>query len=433
MFRDNDDEHEKRRLIRRREDADELERLRIDDEMRTARLKKADEDAWQEKQTAQIQKVGVFYRLWYRIGSTVTGVIKVAGQSIGAAAKILPPLNALITGVFFMIDLVESLFISKETRNRRAVKIANSTICTGLCVAAVVLSFNPATAPLGAALAAGAMAVASVKEGFFWYKASRDLRRAKAKLADTKEKLNTDISDFVRTQHQDDVMKFKDLSRHIEGLENKTIPLVVEEKALLVSLKQQRDAVTKKINYSVNNQETMLSTRQQIGQLATTVEVNRLDRNKKRNGFLNTFASFVGTALLAVSAFLVAAAVLSNPIGLGIAAVTILGIATVVAAKNYFFPSSEKVVPVTAPANMAAPHENTEHVSDTEHIVKQLAIAPHETERKAPTSQEVAASYRPILQKPTHQPETTAKPLVQSKHDDDDDSDSETVRFRRDH
>jgi membrane protein implicated in regulation of membrane protease activity len=433
MFHGEDkDDDVKKRLLQKQEENEERERFALDEELRIARQKRAEDDAWQVKQAAQIQNAGALYKLFYRIGSTVTGAIKVAGATIGEAAKILPPLNALITGMLFIIDLVEAVFISKETRNRRAIKIANSVIGTGLSIAAVVLSFNPATSPLGIALSAGAMAIASAKDAVFWYKASRDLRKAKKALAIEKNKLNGEISDFVRTQHHDDIIKFRDLNHAITEMNNKSV-LSTDERSQLALLKQNKNALTFKINHSVNSREDVVLARQNIRALSITVKESRVDRNQKRKSFLSNFVSFLGTALLAVSAFVVTAAVISNPIGLGIAGVALLGIATAVAIKNRFFPSKEKAASVAPILNHEENHEHIEHVADTEHIVHQLAHGSREVERQTLASN-LASSYDGLWQKPA--PEPKLKPSVVQENkviatakDNDIDPD-ETPRFK---
>lgn len=184
---------------------DELERLALDEQIQ--QRKRTDSEAREaaKKHTAKIQSAGVWYRLFSNILKVVTTSLKIAHDSIGVAASLIPPVNAVISGMFATIDLVEALFISEETKNRRAVKGVTATISIGLTITSTIMVLNPATAPIGAALLAGAMLVSTLKEGFFWYKTNKDVRRAKAALAVAKmnspadEKQITELTEKVKS------------------------------------------------------------------------------------------------------------------------------------------------------------------------------------------------------------------------------------------
>ncbi|MEO8401453.1 MAG: hypothetical protein ABI597_06595 [Gammaproteobacteria bacterium] len=267
---------------RREQKKDEDYRMTLDEEIRRKNIARKESDEYIKKQITQTQEVNVQVKWFFRLGSVITNAIKVAGDAIGIVGKIIPPLNALITGMFTIVDLVEAIFISQETRQRRGVKIFTSIMGSGLTIAAAVLTFNPLTAPLGAALSAGAMFVATIKEAYFWYNAKIDLDNAKKNLVVSSEEL----ANFT-TSHPTDKAGINKLKNTI--------------------------SVHKAAVYKA-----------------------RITRNEKRRAFAYNALSFVGMTLLAVTAFALAGAILANPIGLGIAGVSLLAVAVVGGAYNTY-------------------------------------------------------------------------------------------------
>lgn len=127
---------------------------------------------------------------FFRFISGTSYILKLAAHSYEitkdfaiVAKDLVPPLSAAFYGFLITLEIIEALFFSRETLNRRAFKIGNSICALGLTIASGVIM--TANLPLGAALAAGAMAVSSIKEGFFWYKASKDLTIAKKNLLES--------------------------------------------------------------------------------------------------------------------------------------------------------------------------------------------------------------------------------------------------------
>jgi hypothetical protein len=406
---------EKKSLLTPNELAQERENAALDEQLRASRKKAAEDIEWQAKQTGQIQNVAGSYSLFYRTWAVTTSAIQLAGTAIGAAASYIPFINAIFNGLFFVVDMVEAIFISQETRNRRFVKALNSTIGTGLTIASVVLSLNPATAPLGLALSATAIGIATAKEAFFWYKASKDLRTAKEKLATAKQKVADDISEFVEHNHKDDIKQVREINYKINHIREHQVSILPTVQAELNTLRQQRHDVVVKINKSVHDQEDILAARTQINELKEKVNECRIYRNEKKKGFFTNLASFVGVALLAVAAVTVAAALLSNPFGLAIAGVAILGVATVVAIRNKFFPHKPKMEEVVADLPAATSESQAEdnalhhdlhldhphsyavsqrhrYMGDTEKIVHQLAGGSHRREHEIWENQQAQAS-----------------------------------------
>jgi hypothetical protein len=376
MFRKSDDDDNKAFFTRSAaiEEQEAMAQIAAED---AAKRKLAEDEAYQQQQAKQVQKVGLYYNFFYRLASITTNTLELAGQSIGFIGKILPPLNALVTGMLFIVDLVEALFISRETRNRRAMKITNSIVATGLSTAALVLSFNPATAPLGLTLSAGAMAMSATKDAFFWYKARRDLRNATQTLTAASQQLRHDTHEYVLAKHEPDLVRVKAFNAEIGQLTKKGLTL--ETKSRYTQLIQQKSQVMATINTALQSHEPLALQRKKVNELAAKVEVLRIERNQKRRSFFSNALSCLGVCLLAVSAMAVAAAVLTNPIGLSIAATTLLGIATAVAIKNNFFSKSAPVVPLeTSGAESADDSIHHKALSmSTEYIVNELAAVGH--------------------------------------------------------
>jgi hypothetical protein len=142
---DNDrGDDEKQSLLTPSELAQEKENAALEEELRTSRQKAAEALEWQARQAQQIQNAAGNYRLFYRTWAVTASAIQLAGTTIGTVVSYIPFVNAIFNGLFFVIDMVEAIFISQETRNRRFVKAFNSTIGTGLTVASVVESGNRA-------------------------------------------------------------------------------------------------------------------------------------------------------------------------------------------------------------------------------------------------------------------------------------------------
>ncbi len=346
----------------------------LEEEAHEAKQQALEDIAYQKEQLEKLEKANTFYRLAYKSWSVIKDILTLLHDTVGKLATILPPLNAFIKGTFFVIELVEAIFISKEVRNTKTVKIINSAIGTGLTIAGTILIFNPVTAPLGAMLFAGAMFIATITDGFFWYKASKNLKTTKAELAHVKHDINHHIHEFLESHCKEEIKQVSDLHHQIDALEKHEINLTPNDRIKLESLKQSKATLINKINYSVNSQENILTLRQKFKNLNNNIVTERKIRNEKRKNFFLSAASFIGTALLAISAVLVAAAVLSNPISLGIAGTVILGITTFVAVKSKYFPAKPAIEKSVAIVSLEAKKENlhSEHISDTEHIVHRL-------------------------------------------------------------
>lgn len=295
---------------RREQKEDEDYRMALDEEIR--RRKESDE--YTKKQISKAQDANMQVKWFFRLGSVITNSIKVAGDAIGIAGKIIPPLNALITGMFTIVELVEAIFISQETRQRRGVKIFTSIMGTGLTTAAAVLTFNPLTAPLGAALSAGAMFVATIKEAYFWYNTKIDLDNAKKDLLVARDEL----ANFTTANPTD--------KAGIDKLKN------------MISVKK------------------------------AAVYKARITRNEKRRAFAYNALSFVAMTLLAVTAFALAGAILANPIGLGIAGVSLLAVAVVGGAYNVY--KKRKLAKAGVPLSITDSDElSNEHKHDVDHTL----------------------------------------------------------------
>ncbi len=127
------------------------------------------------KRVANILEAGGIAKLFFRIASVITGALKVAHDAIGAISQIIPPLNAAVTGMITIVELIEAIFLSRESRGSKGVKVATSTIGSGLSIYAAVLTLNPVTAPLGAALLAASMTVTVLRDVFYVIKLSQDI------------------------------------------------------------------------------------------------------------------------------------------------------------------------------------------------------------------------------------------------------------------
>ena len=367
MFRH--DHERSQRQVRLEQEENE----KLDAEIRAKKAKKAADLEYQQKQIAALQNASTSYKLFYRTWSIVNNITKLIGHSLGIALKVIPPLNALVNGIILVIDLVEAIFLSEETRNRRAVKIINSVTGTGLTIAAAILLFNPATAPLGAVLSASAIGLGTLKEGFYWYKARNDLQQARLKLKQEKHQLQHEMHDFVKNHCHDEIQQIKNLNIKIRELESTELHPILSLD--LDVLKQKKQAIIHRINYTLNNQDNILAWRRKIRRSKNNVIQLRKARDDKRKNFFFNLISFVGMTALAVSGTLVAAAVLTNPIALGVIGVSLLGVATAAAISNKFL--SKKSAPVK-PKPFDLTHDSEyglhmEHISDTEHIVRKLA------------------------------------------------------------
>jgi hypothetical protein len=423
---DNNDNgsEEKRSLLLPVESAQEKENAALDEQLRVSKKKAAEDLEWQVKQTAQIQNAAGNYGLFYRAWAVLTGAIRLAGVTIGTAALYIPFINAIFNGLFFVVDMVEAIFISQETRNRRFVKAFNATIGMGLTIASVVLSLNPATAPLGLVLTATAIGISTAKEAFFWYKGTKDLRIAKEKLSAAKQKVRDDMSEFIEHNHKEDIKQVREINHQIDYIRKHQVSILPAVQAELSALRQQRHAVVVKINKSVHDQGHILTTRTQINVLKENVNERRIYRNERKKGFFGNLASFVGVTLLAIAAVTVAAGLISNPFGLAVAGVAILGVATAVAIRNKFFPHKPKMEEIISDSTLAASEQpevddllhhdlDLEHshsydvkqrqryIGDTEKIVHKLAGGSLRREREIWGNQQAQASPGPKEERAT--------------------------------
>lgn len=132
------------------------------------------------KAVSQNEEVGTFGTL-YGFGATLASGVKsifaLLGKPIGLVTAI-PIVQTVINGFYAILDLVEAIFLSKETRATKAIKGINAVTSTGLGIASLVLSLNPATAPIGATLSLIAASISVVNSAYEYYAANVKLTEA---------------------------------------------------------------------------------------------------------------------------------------------------------------------------------------------------------------------------------------------------------------
>ena len=121
--------------------------------------------------------------IWTMVKDTFTFL----GRSIEGFVKFVPPLEFAVSGFFTILDLVEAVLLSEKIRALEAVKIFNSITSLSLGIASLILTLNPATAPLGAILSISAIGVSCVKYAYSWYVAGNELAAAKTELLKAQE------------------------------------------------------------------------------------------------------------------------------------------------------------------------------------------------------------------------------------------------------
>lgn len=364
-----------------------------------AKKQTADDLLWGKELTESIQNKGLIYSSLYRIWRIPANILSLAGESLGKVAQIFPPLNAVMIGLLCAIDLVEAIFLSKETRNRRVVKAVNNASCTALTITATVLILNPATAPLGAALSAVAMVFAVGNDAFFWYKARRDLRIATKQSLMVKAELDSRVQDLLNNQYKADVDQIKDINHRIEKLEKNTPQLFSDVHARLLALRQEKNNLILKLDDAINRDEIVILKRQSLIRINDRVQQLTVENAKRKADLTSNTFSLLGAVLLTVFAFATAAVLLSNPIGLGITGVVLLSIGTVVAIKSKYF--SKKLEKENEPKKVEAveaiplleqnseagglyhnlAEKHNEEARDTEQIVHRFVENLQESER----------------------------------------------------
>lgn len=370
----------KTRLSQLREAAEEQERLTQEIEDKTYKDKTQEELIYQQKQMEKVRKGAGFYRnVYYGAWDFLTNLSQNLSFSLSTTTKIIPPLNALLSGMLYAIELIEAIFISREAMKSRLIQGTNALLSVGLSIAAVVLTLNPATFVIGICMSAGAMGISTIKEGYFWYEASKDLRKEKNNKSVLKQKIDDEIHTHLKSRHANDIAEVKKLNSQIIGFENdksNSISVIREQTQVW---KNQKTALIRKIDLSVNQNKSISSMRNNMRTLDDSIKIKTEKRNEKRKSFFKSMVSFIGTALIALSVIAVVAAVL-NPVGLGIAGVALLGLVTASAIKDKMFPPKPKpkIVPISHLLNETTHHL---HISDTENIIHKLSLTNHIEEK----------------------------------------------------
>lgn len=358
------------------EEEKEIERLENE---RLAAKKQAVEDfESQQKDLAKVRKAtGYYYSFFSKPWSVIYNIIKLTGSTIGVAAKIIPPIKAMIEGFNSIVEIIEAVFISQETLNRRVVKAFNGTVSTVLSIAAVALAFNPATAPLGIALSLGATAVATAKEAFFWYKANKDLKKMKSELEKTEKNTKEKIYSIVYKEHESDIKKLKQINHEIPQIKD---PLQLK------ALQQEKDNLIHNIDEAVNHRPEILESRNHIKQLKSNLAKLTTQHREQRKSFFYSALSFIGISLAAVSAFAIAGIIVANPITLGIAATTILAVITVASIKDKLLPKQAinplpQVSAIENENKLSEPKKSV-HFNETFDIVHKISLHEHKDENE---------------------------------------------------
>jgi hypothetical protein len=232
--------------------------------------KKHDDDEFIREQLSDISQKFGFVQLAYSINSLVMTGLTLAGKTLGQLAKIIPLFGPILMGICILLEMVELLFVSKETLERRAVRLFNLLVSASVTISTFVLALNPATMVPAAIISIVGSTVMVAKNGYLLYLAKKELHHASIELAAKEKQLQG--------------LKGCDLNRSV---------LIKEVDELKIKVKKCQAAYA----------------------------------GEKLN-FTTSLISFAGNVLFAVSAFAVAGLIVSNPVTLGIAALAFCGIAT---------------------------------------------------------------------------------------------------------
>jgi hypothetical protein len=307
-----------------------------------------------------LEKTGLI-KLLLAANSVTMSSLRLAGETLGFISKLFPPIGAIMTGMVTIVELVEALCISKENLKRRAVQAFTSVISLSLTVTAVILAFNPATAAVGATLSAGAMLVATIKNGFLFNNARKDHNAIAAKLAEKNEQLK--------------------------------------------------------------NPETSTDRKEQLNleiyHLTVKMEKSREIYIQKGIALASSAISLIGTVILAVAAFATIGAIAANPITLGIVGVVCLGFTLVGSVYSIYRKQQQKNKPVIpSPAHA----EHNKHVSDTLGLLDKLD---HEKTKELAQNiyNDLHKDDQPIATKKTSAKKALYQNAAKNSEQDDDSED----------
>lgn len=344
----------------------------------------------QNKNLSAKPKPSLLYRIFSMAWFSVTNTLKVGSEYIGQIAQVIPILNAIISGIVCLIDISEAVLMNRETRGHKKIKMLNSSIGIGLAVTAATLAFFSATAPLAVTFSAIAMFAACVNETYFWKTKQKELNQLKLNLASYRNQLDQEVNQLLQSHYHVEAEQIKNLNQKIRELQDKEDPESLKNLSVLQESKQ---ALLNSLDEKINQQESIVKIRAAIKDIKLDIALTRSERNLKRTNFFNNLVSLAGTILLAVFAFALAGAIVTNPIGLGIAGTVLIGISTLLAIKHKLFPKKEPtpedMVTPEASEQKSLPSDNTpsnqpikKTVSDTEHIVYLLLTGTEESTKR---------------------------------------------------
>jgi hypothetical protein len=345
----------------------EQENQELEAKIQAERKKNQELHTFHKQQLEKISYWSAMYGVIYKAWKTFYELMRTIGQSLGVMVSIIPPINAVVKGMISFVELIEAVFISTETLNRRTVKSLNAIASAGLTIAALVLTANPVTAFLGAILLIAAIGLTTIKDAFFWYKTSRDVRRAKA--------LNQEIHQFIETSCSNDLSNIKRIDSQIHELEREQ-----NTQDQIEDMKVKRSIYIRNIDTKVNSNFSQKK--------IINYNLNKLliDRDTARKNFIVNGMTLIGMALFTVVAFTAVSTLLINPIVLTSIGIALLGVATIIAVKNKFFNKPKvKAHPVTIKKHDIRHYtEHHSHVhEDTLKIIHSLTHGTREMDKTA--------------------------------------------------